>query len=184
MQTTSPLRVKPLTYNQRPGTLSPAVPRSERYGNCVPRESRGTLRSIAVSTSVPETPFIACVDDDESVGEAIREMLKALDLDAEAYLSGESFLSSGKLDRTACLITDVSMHGMSGFDLMRRLAALGYSIPTIVVTGYANDRTRAEAISAGAVCFLSKPVAKQELLAWLELALNLSHGGTSPKNPN
>jgi FixJ family two-component response regulator len=131
---------------------------------------------------VPETPFIACVDDDASVGEAIREMLKALDLDAEAYLSAESFLRSGKLDSTACLITDVTMHGMSGFDLMKRLAALGYSIPTIVVTGYANDRTRAEAINGGAVCLLPKPVAKHELLACLELALNFSLRAKTPKS--
>ena len=110
-------------------------------------------------------------------------MLKALDLNAEAYPSAESFLRSDKLARTTCLITDVTMHGMSGFDLMRRLAVLGYSIPTIVVTGYANDRTRAEAINAGAVCFLPKPVAKRELLACLKLALNLSQGAKTPNSP-
>jgi len=132
---------------------------------------------------VPETPFIACVDDDESVGEAIREMLMALDLNADAYSSADSFLRSGKLDRTACLITDVKMQGMSGLDLMRRLAALGYAIPTIVVTSYANDRARKEANDAGAVCFLPKPVARQELLACVELALNLGHGPKGPKGP-
>jgi FixJ family two-component response regulator len=121
---------------------------------------------------VPETPFIACVDDDDSVGEAIKEMLMALDLNAEAYSSAESFLQSGRLDRTACLITDVKMHGMSGLDLMRRLAALGYRIPTIVVTSYANDRIRKEAIDAGAMCLLPKPVARQEMLACIESALN------------
>jgi FixJ family two-component response regulator len=125
---------------------------------------------------VPETPFIACVDDDESVGEAIKEMLMPLDLNAEAYSSAESFLQSGQLDRTACLITDVKMHGMSGFDLMRRLAALGYRIPTIVVTGYAKDMIRKEAIDAGAVCLLPKPVARREMLACIELALNRGHG--------
>jgi FixJ family two-component response regulator len=130
---------------------------------------------------VPEKPFIACVDDDESVGEAIREMLMALDLNAEAYSSAETFLQSGKLDRTACLITDVKMRGMSGFHLMRRLAALGYRIPTIVVTGYANDRIRKEAIEAGAMCLLPKPVARQEMLACIELALNRGHGVESPK---
>jgi FixJ family two-component response regulator len=128
---------------------------------------------------VPETPFIACVDDDESVGEAIKEMLMALDLNAEAYSSAENFLQSGKLDRTTCLITDIKMHGMSGFDLMRRLAALGYRIPAIVVTGYASDRIRKEAKNAGAVCLLSKPVARQEMLACIETALNRGHGAKS-----
>jgi FixJ family two-component response regulator len=128
---------------------------------------------------VPETPFIACVDDDEAVGEAIKEMLMALDLNAEAYSSAESFLQSGKLDRTACLITDVKMQGMTGFDLMRRLAALGYRIPTIVVTGYADDRIRKEASNAGAVCLLSKPVARRKMLACIESALNRGRGATS-----
>jgi FixJ family two-component response regulator len=132
---------------------------------------------------VPETPFIACVDDDASVGEAIKEMLKALDLNAEAYSSAEEFLLSGQCDHTACLITDVSMHGMSGIRLMKRLTSLGYRIPTIVVTAYANERTRAEAVSAGAVGFLSKPVAKSELLACIELALQLGSGEKSPKDP-
>jgi FixJ family two-component response regulator len=136
-----------------------------------------------VSNSVLETQFIACVDDDESVGEALKEMLMALDLNAEAYSSAESFLQSGMLDRTACLITDVKMHGMSGFYLMRRLNALGYRIPTIVVTSYANDGIRKEAIDAGAVCFLSKPVAKQELLACIERVLNRGHEAMSPRGP-
>jgi FixJ family two-component response regulator len=128
---------------------------------------------------VPETPFIACVDDDEAVGEAIKEMLMALDLNAEAYPSAENFLQSGKLDRTACLITDVKMPGMTGFDLLRRLAALGYRIPTIVVTGNADDRIRKEASNAGAVCLLSKPVARRKMLACIESALNRGHGATS-----
>ena len=104
----------------------------------------------------------------------------ALDLNAEAYSSAESFLRSGNLERTACLITDVKMHGMSGFDLMRRLVAYGYKIPTIVVTSYANDRIRKEAIDAGAVCLLPKPVARREMLACIELALNRGHGVKGP----
>ena len=76
-----------------------------------------------------EMPFIAAVDDDESVGEAIKDLLVAIGLNAEAYSSAEEFLFSGRLDRTACLITDVTLRGMSGFQLMKRLAALGYRIP-------------------------------------------------------
>jgi FixJ family two-component response regulator len=103
-------------------------------------------------------------------------MLMALDLNAEAYSSAEEFLQSGRLEHTACLITDVSMHGMSGFQLMKHLAALGYKIPAIVVTAYANDRSRADAVRAGAIGFLPKPVSKQELLACIQLAMNCGHG--------
>jgi FixJ family two-component response regulator len=123
-------------------------------------------------TTVSEMPFVAAVDDDEFVGEAIKELLLAIGLDAEAYSSAEEFLASGRLDRTACLITDVTMRGMSGFELMKQLAALGYRIPTIVVTGYPSAETLAEAVSAGAVGFLPKPVAKKELMVSVHLALN------------
>jgi FixJ family two-component response regulator len=120
-------------------------------------------------------PSIAVVDDDEFVCEAIKELLVAVGLDAEAYSSAEEFLLGGRLDHTACLITDITMRGMSGIQLMNRLAALGYKIPTIVVTGYPNERTREEAVSAGAAAYLSKPVAKNELLACIQSALNLGH---------
>jgi FixJ family two-component response regulator len=134
---------------------------------------------------VPATPFIACIDDEESVCEAIREMLMALDLNADGYSSAEEFLRSGRLDHTACLITDLSMHGMSGLQLMKHLAALGYKIPTIVVTGYANDKTRADAVRAGAIGFLPKPVSKQELLACIQLAMECHREATidSAANP-
>jgi FixJ family two-component response regulator len=127
-------------------------------------------------TSAPKDPFIACVDDDDSVGEAIKEMLMALGLNAVAYSSAEEFLLGAQLNRTACLITDVTMRGMSGFQLMKRLTELGHRIPTIVVTGYAKEGTRAEALSAGAVAFLRKPVGKDELVAGIQLALKRGRG--------
>jgi FixJ family two-component response regulator len=141
------------------------------------------VRATEMGTAVPETPLIASVDDDESVCEAIKGLLEALGLNAEAYSSAEEFLLIGKLDRTACLITDVAMRGMSGFQLMERLAALGYRIPTIVVTGYAIERSRVEAFNAGAVCFLPKPVAMTELRICIRSALELGGVKHSPKNP-
>jgi FixJ family two-component response regulator len=129
-----------------------------------------------MKTSIPETPFIACVDDDVSVTEAIKDMLMALDLNATTYSSAEEFLISGQASHAACLITDVTMPGMSGFELMQRLASLGHAIPTIVIAGYANARTRAEAARAGAVCFLEKPVSRDELLACIQSALIRGHG--------
>jgi FixJ family two-component response regulator len=130
---------------------------------------------------VPVTPLVAVVDDDESVCEAIKEFLVAFGLDAEAYSSAEEFLRGGSLEHTACLITDANMPGMSGFQLMEQLVTLRYRIPVIVVTGYANERSRAEAISAGAVCFLPKPVANKELLSCIQRALSLGHGEKSQR---
>jgi FixJ family two-component response regulator len=131
---------------------------------------------------VPVTPLIAVVDDDESVGEAIKELLVTIGLNAVAYSSADAFLRGGPLDRTACLITDATMPGMSGFQLMEHLATRGYRIPVIVVTGYANERARAEAIDAGAICFLPKPAAPKELLSCVQRALNFGHGETRQGN--
>jgi FixJ family two-component response regulator len=125
---------------------------------------------------MPETPFIACVDDEESVGEAIKDMLMALGMHAATYSSADEFLLSGQAEHTDCLITDITMRGMSGFALMQRLAALGHAIPTIVITGYANVRTRAEAKRAGVVCFFAKPVCKDELVACIQSALSRERG--------
>jgi FixJ family two-component response regulator len=127
---------------------------------------------------VPVKRFIAFVDDDESVGEAIKEYLGASGFDVEAYFSAEDFLRCGRIDETACLITDVTMPGLSGFDLSERLKMLGYEIPVIIVTGYVHEGTRAKAINAGAVCFLPKPVAMKELLSCIQSALDLHKPGT------
>jgi FixJ family two-component response regulator len=76
-----------------------------------------------------ETPLIVCVDDDPSVAEAIKGLLKSCGFTAEAFLSAEEFLQSGRLEDTSCLITDVQLGGMSGLQLQNRLAESGYGIP-------------------------------------------------------
>jgi FixJ family two-component response regulator len=132
-----------------------------------------------MKTSMPKTSIIACVDDDVSVTEAIKDMLMALDLNAMTYSSAEEFLLSGQAPHTACLITDVAMPGMSGFELMQRLASLGHAIPTIVIGGSVNARMRAEAARAGAVCFLAKPVPPDELLTCIQSALSRGAGAST-----
>ena len=71
----------------------------------------------------------------------------------------------------SCVITDLHLPGMSGVELQGRLTALGYRIPTIVITAYPNNRVRQQALSAGAVGFLEKPFDTQELLACITAAL-------------
>jgi FixJ family two-component response regulator len=87
------------------------------------------------------------------------------------FSSAEEFLQSNLLGDTSCLITDVKLGGMSGLELQNRLTASGYRIPVIVITAFSDDRTRAQALGAGAVCFLSKPITKEELLTCIGLAL-------------
>ncbi|HEY4309071.1 MAG TPA: response regulator [Pirellulales bacterium] len=124
-----------------------------------------------------EQNLIAIVDDDESVREATKGLMRSMGLAAEAFSSGEDFLRSPHLSRTACLVTDFNMPGMSGLDLLRQVSALSKSIPTIMITAYPNDGVRARALSEGVVCCLVKPFNEDELLECVRSAL--THGGAS-----
>jgi FixJ family two-component response regulator len=123
-------------------------------------------------SSLPAGPLIAVVDDDAAVGDALEGYLVALGFSVDVHLRAEDFLRSRRLEETACLIADISMPGMSGFDLMERLITLGHAIPVIIVTANVNAGTRARAASAGAVCYLPKPVAIRQLMSCIQAALD------------
>jgi FixJ family two-component response regulator len=124
--------------------------------------------------------LIAIVDDDESVREATKGLIRSVGLAAEAFRSGEDFLRSPHLGRAACLVTDVNMPGMSGLDLHRRVATVGKGIPTILITAYPNDSVRARALSAGIICYLIKPFSEEELLRCIRFALDEEDGASAP----
>jgi FixJ family two-component response regulator len=123
--------------------------------------------------------LIAIVDDDESVREATKGLMRAVGLVAETFSSGEDFLRSPQLGRTACLVADFNMPGMSGLDLHRRIAALRETIPTILITAYPSESIRAQAVSAGIICYLVKPFSKDKLLSCIRSALGDEEGGES-----
>jgi FixJ family two-component response regulator len=129
---------------------------------------------------VSQTPLIMCVEDDASVREAIKGLLVSLGFAAEVFSSAEEFIQSSRLGETSCLITDVKLGGMSGIELQNRLAALGHCIPTIVITAFPDERIRAQALSAGAVCFLYKPINKDELVNCIDSALNRRSNAAEP----
>jgi FixJ family two-component response regulator len=115
--------------------------------------------------------LITIVDDDEDVREAIRELMRAMGFAAEAFSSAEGFLHSGHVSRTACLIADVNMPGMSGLDLYYRLTELGNVIPTILITAYPTDAVRSTALAAGVIKYLTKPFAEADLVDGVRIAL-------------
>ena len=80
-----------------------------------------------------EQPLIAIVDDDESVRDATERLMRSAGFSVETFSRGADFLSSPDLSGTACLVTDLNMPGMTGFDLHRRLQSLGRSIPTVLI---------------------------------------------------
>jgi FixJ family two-component response regulator len=131
-------------------------------------------RETGVGGLVSETnPLISIVDDDESIREAIRGLMKSLGYSAETFASAEEFLGSGHVRNTACLIADVQMPGMTGLDLHRQLAASGRTVPTILITAYPDDSMRRRALADGVVCYLSKPFDESDLLAGIRASLNI-----------
>jgi FixJ family two-component response regulator len=117
-------------------------------------------------------PVIAIVDDDDSIREATMSLMRALDFSAEAYPCAEDFLTSGRLQRTSCLIADVRMPGMSGLELHRRLVLSGNPIPTVLITAHPDDGTRARALEAGIIGYLTKPFDDDDLLGCIRSALD------------
>jgi len=118
---------------------------------------------------------IGVIDDDASVREALKGLLRASGFSVEVFSSAEEFLTSGDLEDTACLILDVRMPGMSGFDLQERLKASQVAIPVIFITADGDRNVRTRALANGAVDFLQKPFKDQALLGAIEKALGQLH---------
>ena len=115
--------------------------------------------------------MISIVDDDKSVREATKSLLRSLGYGAAAFASAEDFLESDQVNDTSCLITDVQMPGLSGVELQSRLIAQGHRMPMIFVSASAEEKTRARALKAGAIGFLSKPFNIDRLIEYIHTAL-------------
>jgi FixJ family two-component response regulator len=116
--------------------------------------------------------LISIVDDDESFRTAVRDMVESFGYRVAAFASGVEFLGSDRLRDSACLITDVCMPGMSGFELHSRTVAAGHSIPTIFFTAFPDEKGNDRAAKAGAVAYLSKPCHRDDLQARIHSALD------------
>jgi FixJ family two-component response regulator len=116
-------------------------------------------------------PLVSIVDDDESVREATRGLVRSLGLAAVTFASAEEFLRSDRVGDTSCLITDVQMPGLSGVDLQSCLIAQGHRTPIIFITAFPEDSVRTRVLNAGAIGFLSKPFDEECLIDCLDLAL-------------
>ena len=117
-------------------------------------------------------PTIFVVDDDRHARDALRSLLAAAGYQVETYTDAKAFLGAYRPDVRGCLVTDVRMPGMNGFELVARLAAVGSGLPTIVITGQGDIAMAVQAIKAGAVDFIEKPTNPDMLLASVKRALS------------
>jgi FixJ family two-component response regulator len=118
--------------------------------------------------SAQAAPIVAIVDDDASVRPSMLRLIRSFGYRAEAFGSGEEFLSSPRAAETACLLLDVRMPSMDGLEVQHRLAERGAGIPIVFLTGRATDDEERRARLAGAVEFLRKPVGRSTLLDVLQ----------------
>jgi FixJ family two-component response regulator len=118
--------------------------------------------------------LVSIVDDDESVREALPDLLTEFGFEAQAFSSAEAFLASEYVGRTACLILDVAMPGMSGPDLQQELARRRHGIPIVYITAQSDAIIRSRLLEAGAVECLFKPFSEIELYNALNTALRIN----------
>lgn len=116
--------------------------------------------------------LVSVVDDDESVREALPDLLGEFGFVARAFGSGAELLTSGCLEQTECLVVDVAMPGMTGPELHQELRLRGFDIPIVFITAHSDDSLRRRLIEHGAVECLSKPFSDTALLEAVTAALS------------
>ena len=115
--------------------------------------------------------MICVVDDDESVRESLEGLLTSLGHRVETFASAEAFLASDRAERTACLILDVRMPGMSGPELLQELDARRQELPVVFITSYGYEDVRPRVRADRPVNYLSKPFTEDDLVEAIRTAL-------------
>lgn len=118
-----------------------------------------------------DAPLIAVVDDDPSIRNATRNLLKSAGFSTATFESAAAFLASPSRARTACLVVDLRMPGMSGIELYQALVASGDGFPTVMITAHPEEATQSRALAMGIRYYLSKPFAPDDLLDCVSAAL-------------
>jgi len=121
---------------------------------------------------LPEPDAIVwVVDDDASVREALRSLIRSAGLRVETLASAQEFLARPRVEAPSCLVLDVRMPRLSGLDLQKRMAEISLQIPIVFITGHGDVPTSVRAMKAGAVEFLTKPFDDQDLLEAIQQAI-------------
>lgn len=118
--------------------------------------------------------MISLIDDDDGVREATASLLRSLGYQVRTFESGRAFLDWSGLDDTCCVITDIMMPEIDGFELHRRLAVGGYRFPIIFLTALTGAVAEARMRECAVHAILTKPCSEQSLVACVTSALQ--HG--------
>lgn len=132
-----------------------------------------TTTSASQGNRAGSESVICVVDDDASVRLALGRLLRSVGFQNHAFASGEEFLLSEFVGSSACLIVDVRMKGMSGFELQDALREAGSRLPIIFISAHGDKDAQERALHAGAIGFLLKPFSEDALLQLIGKALAL-----------
>jgi len=142
-----------------------AEPRVAPRANMVPSPLR---------TEAPSRQTVFVVDDDSALREIMRDLLQEHGYAVEMFADGPAFFEAYRSGWEGCVLVDALMPGMSGIELIERLKHEGHELPAIVITGNGAVPMAVQAMKAGAVDFIEKPVGHRELLASVERAFDQS----------
>ncbi|HEX7862243.1 MAG TPA: response regulator [Verrucomicrobiae bacterium] len=117
-------------------------------------------------------PIVAVVDDDPSVLKALARLLRSAGYEVKTFVSPQEFLSSASISSARCVVVDVQMPGMSGFELQSRLKDMGRQVPIVFITAHDTPQTRVSACESGTVGLLLKPFSDDALLELLHKAVS------------
>src|SRR2546422_8405407 len=137
-----------------------------------PGKSKSSPKSLA-------TPIVFVVDDDISVRESLELLIRSEGWEPETFASAQEFLARPRALVPSCLVLDVSLPGLNGLELQKRVAIERTDVPIIFITGYGDVPMTVQAMKAGAVEFLTKPFSDDVLLSAIRNAIERSRAALS-----
>ena len=115
------------------------------------------------------------VDDDASVRRALERLIRVAGYDVESFADAAGYLASAPPAVPACIVLDIRMPTMSGFELQSAIAGTPRALPVVFITGHGDESVRVKALRAGAVDVLFKPIDEEQLVSAIEKALEARH---------
>jgi FixJ family two-component response regulator len=129
---------------------------------------------LGSSTMSSPTPIVFVVDDDISVRESLELLICSAGWQPETFASAQEFLARPRVPVPSCLVLDISLPGLNGLELQKRVAVERTDVPIIFITGHGDVPKTVQAMKAGAVEFLTKPFSDEALLSGIRQALERS----------
>ena len=115
--------------------------------------------------------MISVVDDDVSVRRALKRLIRSCGFEVETFASAQDFFAETGLQKAECIILDIHLGGMSGFEMYQKLTNNGSDVPVIFITAHDDEQTRTQAKRLGAVAYLRKPFDDQSLIDAISTAI-------------